>query len=125
MNRREALRTLAAGGATGALAAGAIVATVPAEATTPDPLLDLVSLYRATVNTLEASGIEDDDAFEAEYDRIVEPLWHRLRDETPIATTEAGALAAIRLANEEMRHTADGFAPPLVAAAVAYFDGRA
>ncbi|WP_062018144.1 hypothetical protein [Aureimonas sp. AU4] len=123
--RRQALRMLAAGGAAGALTAAAIVAAVPAGAAAPDPLFDLVNLYQATRGALDGAGIEDDDVFDAEMDRLVNPLWERLKYETPAATTEAGALAALRLASEEMGHTLGSFEAPLVAAALAYFDGRA
>lgn len=46
MNRREALRTLAAGSATGALAAGVIIATPPAKAVTVSPIEQMVGQLR-------------------------------------------------------------------------------
>lgn len=51
MNRREALRTLAAGSAAGALAAGAVIAATPAPATEiiTGTLADAIEAHRATI----------------------------------------------------------------------------
>ncbi len=128
MNRRELLPALGTGAAFGILAT--LVGTAPGCASTPthvieaDPLLDLVNLYRNTRDGLEARRIEDDDEFDAEMDRIIDPLWRRLKHETPTATTEAGAIAALRLAHEEGQHSVGSFDKSLVAAALSYFEGR-
>jgi hypothetical protein len=125
MNRREVLRTLAAGSAAGALAAGAVAAVAPsAEASVADPLFALITEHRAQMATYNASSdlsSEEEDAFA---EATFAPSWRALCDNPPAPTTMQGALEALRLAHEEMHHSHGSFERPLVGVALAYFEGR-
>jgi len=121
MNRREALRTLGAGAAAGALAGGAVIA---AEASTHDPLLALVERTRSMLAAVDAIEDFTDDELNA----VMQPvnvLYDEIAYRTPVATTTAGALAALRFAHDTMEHSCEIINRPLVGAALAYFEGRA
>lgn len=125
MNRREALRTLAAGSAAGALAAGAVVAVTPAEAVAADPCLAFVSAWKAGRDRCSAAP---DDRF---YDERVKPFEQAAAFGTiPAATTTEGAASALRMILHIAACEGDLAAlepqdANLIRAALAYLEGRA
>lgn len=99
------------------------VLDLPAE---PDPLLAVIGDYRRNMAVFNASGemtSDEDDALAAATWR---PHYNALRTGQPAATSLTGAVAALRLAAEDMEGCQDTeLVGGLVRAALAYFDGRA
>lgn len=135
MNRREALRTLAAGSAAGALTAGIVISTTPsafavaptAEAPIADPALAVLTTYRQQIDAFnkDTRGLSDDD-LDALRDRTWGPFWNEVEDDPskmPAATTYAGAILALQTMLTEQN--LDGFDEGLLRSALAYFEGRA
>lgn len=128
MNRRAALHTLAAEGATGAFAFGAIGATAPAEATIADPLLALVTAYRNGCDAFEANAEHlTDPMVDAMALATWQPSYVAMRDAPPSPTTMHGAAEAIRLVIEEEgdQSSGDDFTANMLRAVLTYLEGRA
>ncbi|WP_168990385.1 hypothetical protein [Aureimonas flava] len=121
ITRRQALRTLAAGSAAGALAGGLFTLAVPAAEAAADPCLAFVTAWDAASDQLAAAP---HDAQEDVWKARCEPFDRAaFRGEIPAATTAAGAAAAIRKAINfgDMQEQDEA----LVRAALAYLDGAA
>ena len=89
----------------------------------PDPMVDLCSRYRNALAVFEAGsrGLLSDEA-DALADRTFTPLYDELRDRTPVITTEAGAVEAIRTALAEC--DMDGMSFAVLTAALVFLEGR-
>ena len=121
MNRREALRTLAAGSAAAALAAGAVVAVTPAEALAANPCLAFVTTWTAMADACDSAPNDAKDAF---YDAHCHPFEiAALEGRVPDATTAKGAATALRKILEF--DDIEGQDITLLRAALAYLEGRA
>ncbi|WP_152044906.1 twin-arginine translocation signal domain-containing protein [Aureimonas psammosilenae] len=124
VSRRRFLTTSASLGAA-VTAGGVAMMAMPAEAVTPhDPLLALIQRYEAEEKRFNATHHATEEDAEADMEHLDE-LFFELRDNPPAATTEAGALAALRLTSNYLRFSHGGFEQALIAEVVAYFDGRA
>lgn len=64
--------------------------------TTTDPLLNLVRAYEAEVVAFDADDHRPDDVLDA--------LWWRLADKTPVCASDEGAFAALALVARELQH---------------------
>jgi hypothetical protein len=106
----------------------ALVATIAAPpavamlAAPHDPLLEAINEYRAGLAVYNASDVEDETP---EADALVASTWGKLyfAEVPPPATTQAGAVAALRCALDE-NALIDDFAERLLRAALAYFDAE-
>lgn len=127
ISRREALKSLATGSALG-LTGAVIAATtscVPTDAPAAihDPLLEAVNYFQAESQAVYA--IENEEECNAAVSARISPLLLRLRDHTPPATTNAGALAALRFVHEGMELGETICDEALLKAAIAFLEGRA
>lgn len=123
ISRRRFLRSSAS---VAVVSAGAIAITAtPSVAAVPaDPLLDLINRYKAEEARFNATPHGSDE--EADADAVfLDELYHQLEDWTEPATTETGALAALRLTHDFLQHSIGGYEGAMNAAALGYFEGRA
>lgn len=122
MNRRQILRTLAAGSAAGALAGGMVIMATPSAAeASSDPCLAFVQKWNSV--QIECDSVSD-EAVDAFYEREVVTFEQIATYGTiPAATTAEGAAAALRkaLAFGDMEKQDAN----LVRAALAYLEGGA
>ncbi|ALN75819.1 hypothetical protein [Aureimonas sp. AU20] len=122
MNRREALRTLAAGSVAGALVGGiAIMATPSAADAAADPCLAFVTGWEEAGEHCGKLLDEDIDGYWESYVRPFEEI--ATYGTIPAATSAEGAATALRkaLAFGDMEQQDAN----LVRAALAYLEGRA
>lgn len=127
ITRRRAFGIVARGAALGALSAGAVVtlSPPPAEAVVvDDALFRLVAEYRAKRDTWNNTEFVTDQAGDDALDRDVKPLRDQLMRHPPLATTEAGAVAAVQFVQERMVQFASEDYSLTLAAALAFYDGR-
>lgn len=120
-NRRVALM--------GGLSAAAALAAMPmAHAGTEeghDPLLDAVRAFRAGLADYNVNAPDDDDAAEAYIEISYGPPMDVLKEWKQPAKTQRAALEALRLvAEEEAGSGGSPIVPPLLAAAIAYFEAQ-
>lgn len=89
-----------------------------------DPLAEMIAEYRRQIAIFSARlGMTNEEA-DAFAEETFAPVWRRLRDDPPAATTREGALDALRLAYEEMEHSHGSFERPLVGVALTYLEGE-
>lgn len=95
----------------------------------PDPLLDLVTAYFAACDDLTNSplrgGNDDDDIVDAFCVERIAPLRDQIIAGNFVATTKAGAAAALRLAERQANEGDVDLAMPLMAAVRGFLQGRA
>ncbi|SMC70506.1 hypothetical protein SAMN06297251_10644 [Fulvimarina manganoxydans] len=119
MNRRSFLATTAAAGISASL-----VSTADAEC---DPLLSLINEYRDQMALFNAAGDLSDEDDAALMAATWEPAYDRLCYDPPAPTTDAGAIAAIRLIVNEAETC--GYQPDMIfnvlSVAAAYLERRA
>ncbi|GGE24674.1 hypothetical protein GCM10011390_50140 [Aureimonas endophytica] len=118
-------RSFLAASVSAVAAAGSVAMMAPATsiAAPYDPLLDLIRRYEAEEARFNATPHETDEEAEADIVHLDE-LFYELRDNPPAPTTEAGAIAAVKLVHDFFQHSSGGIEFSLIAAAAAYFDGR-
>ncbi|SKA11133.1 hypothetical protein [Consotaella salsifontis] len=104
-----------------------VIVTVPAVAlaSEPDPLLELIREYRRQLAVFNASDAETDEEMDALADETFNPPYDELVWNAPQATTEEGAIEALRLANEYEHFGDPDMMRSLIGAALPYFEGAA
>jgi hypothetical protein len=87
-----------------------------------DPLLEAIDEYRAGLAIYNASDVEDETP---EAEALVAATWGKLyfAEAVPPATTQAGAVDALRCALDE-NALIDDFAERMLRAALAYFEAK-
>lgn len=90
-----------------------------------DPLIALISDYRAQLAIYNASGDQTNDQDDVLAAVTIDPPWYRLRDDCPVPTTMEGVIEGLRLLHKELNEGGTGgFELGVLAALVSYFDGR-
>lgn len=126
VSRRAFLHRTASIGAA-SVVAGCVMQVPTAEAEPADPLVALLAEYHRndTIWWNASDAYEDDDGYNALYVATVKPLFQRLRDNPPAATTQAGAVFALQfVADQEARLANWNASQSVTKAALAYFDAR-
>ena len=107
--------------------AGSYIATTMIAGTAlavSDPMLDLVRAYTAERNRMNSQTNISDDELENGFP-VFDSLSKKLKAEPPAITSEAGAIAALRLATEELSESFGNEDIPLLQAALTFFETRA
>ncbi|CDX28967.1 hypothetical protein MPLSOD_110106 [Mesorhizobium sp. SOD10] len=93
------------------------------EVRTPDPLLDAIAAFRASMADYEKNAPDDSDLADAYAEITYAPAMTVIEDWDQPATSKRGAVEALRLVLEEMASfQASPMVPPLVTAALAYLE---
>ncbi|MFG1345243.1 hypothetical protein V5F59_10145 [Xanthobacter autotrophicus DSM 431] len=126
-SRRDVLTAGCAGAAIAALVVPVVILP-KAEAAPVDPLIDLIKAYRTGLVAFDADPsvrLHDDERTGQRAMETWEGPFLTLEENAPPARTRSAAIEALRLAQDELlREGAIGIVSPLVAAALAYFEGE-
>lgn len=89
-----------------------------------DPMFELVTRYMDANRRLNESDIFDDDAVDTFCEEQIDPIRDEIIQLAPIATTKAGALAALRLAERQYREGDGEMANPLMVAVMGFLEAE-
>lgn len=100
-----------------------LASAVSAILTAPDPVLEAVERYRAAADALDSAA--DHEAFDGSPVQMAFNAAYRAISggRLPVATSHAGAIAALRLAVEIEEDSIDAMTGPLMRSALGYLEG--